>query len=162
MLADDDFSIRQAQVYQTKPKRAALWDSEQHNTYIIEDDVYEWSLLWRTPTPLKAFDKTDSVLLWFLFQSLCLATAWVGWSTLLQRCDSELQLLYPRSLLVRQFSLVSHFLIHKATIIICVNYVEISCRKARFLEVIEQYFPTLYSTKNPGGYLFGYVHCWFR
>lgn len=135
--------------------------AEQHNTYIIEDDVYgDLYHDGHKPKPLKAYDKTDSVLLCGSYsKSLCPGYR-VGWVVHARFNDAiqKLQLLSTLSSSAPVQLGVAHFLTHESYD----NHLRklrksLLERKARFIEIIKQYFPHSIKIEDPAGGYFIWI-----
>lgn len=142
-------------------KRRVVEIAEQHNTYIIEDDVYgDLYHEGHKPKPLKAFDKTDSVLLCGSYsKSLCPGYR-VGWVVNARFNDAiqKLQLLSTLSSSAPVQLGVAHFLTHESYD----NHLRklrksLLERKARFIEIIKQYFPHSIKIEDPAGGYFIWI-----
>lgn len=142
-------------------KRRVVEIAEQHNTYIIEDDVYgDLYHEGHKPKPLKAFDKTDSVLLCGSYsKSLCPGYR-VGWVVNARFNDAiqKLQLLSTLSSSAPVQLGVAHFLTHESYD----NHLRklrksLLERKARFLEIIKQCFPHSIKIEDPAGGYFIWI-----
>ena len=142
-------------------KRRVVEIAEQHNTYIIEDDVYgDLYHEGHKPKPLKAFDKTDSVLLCGSYsKSLCPGYR-VGWVVNARSNDAiqKLQLLSTLSSSAPVQLGVAHFLTHESYD----NHLRklrksLLERKARFIEIIKQYFPHSIKIEDPAGGYFIWI-----
>ncbi|WP_394142968.1 PLP-dependent aminotransferase family protein [Vibrio chagasii] len=142
-------------------KRRVVEIAELHNTYIIEDDVYgDLYHEGHKPKPLKAFDKTDSVLLCGSYsKSLCPGYR-VGWVVNARFNDAiqKLQLLSTLSSSAPVQLGVAHFLTHESYD----NHLRklrksLLERKARFIEIIKQYFPHSIKIEEPAGGYFIWI-----
>ncbi|MCG9554973.1 PLP-dependent aminotransferase family protein [Vibrio sp. Isolate31] len=142
-------------------KRRVVEIAEQHETYIIEDDVYgDLYHEGHKPKPLKAFDKTDSVLLCGSYsKSLCPGYR-VGWVVNARFNDAiqKLQLLSTLSSSAPVQLGVAHFLTHESYD----NHLRklrksLLERKARFIEIIKQYFPHSIEIEEPAGGYFIWI-----
>ena len=142
-------------------KRRVVEIAEQNNTYIIEDDVYgDLYHEGHKPKPLKASDKTDSVLLCGSYsKSLCPGYR-VGWVVNARFNDAiqKLQLLSTLSSSAPVQLGVTHFLTHESYD----NHLRklrksLLERKARFIEVIKQYFPHSIKIEDPAGGYFIWI-----
>ena len=142
-------------------KRRVVEIAEQHNTYTIEDDVYgDLYHEGNKPKPLKAFDKTDSVLLCGSYsKSLCPGYR-VGWVVNARFNDAiqKLQLLSTLSSSAPVQLGVAHFLTHESYD----NHLRklrksLLERKARFIEIIKQYFPHSIKIEEPAGGYFIWI-----
>ena len=142
-------------------KRRVVEIAEQNNTYIIEDDVYgDLYHEGHKPKPLKASDKTDSVLLCGSYsKSLCPGYR-VGWVVNARFNDAiqKLQLLSTLSSSAPVQLGVTHFLTHESYD----NHLRklrksLLERKARFIEIIKQYFPHSIKIEDPAGGYFIWI-----
>jgi len=142
-------------------KRRVVEIAEQHNTYTIEDDVYgDLYHEGNKPKPLKTFDKTDSVLLCGSYsKSLCPGYR-VGWVVNARFNDAiqKLQLLSTLSSSAPVQLGVAHFLTHESYD----NHLRklrksLLERKARFIEIIKQYFPHSIKIEEPAGGYFIWI-----
>ena len=142
-------------------KRRVVEIAEQNNTYIIEDDVYgDLYHEGHKPKPLKASDKTDSVLLCGSYsKSLCPGYR-VGWVVNARFNDAiqKLQLLSTLSSSAPVQLGVTHFLTHESYD----NHLRklrkrLLERKARFIEIIKQYFPHSIKIEEPAGGYFIWI-----
>ncbi|MGI9876011.1 PLP-dependent aminotransferase family protein [Vibrio chagasii] len=142
-------------------KRRVVEIAEQYNTCIIEDDVYgDLYYEGHKPKPLKAFDKTDSVLLCGSYsKSLCPGYR-VGWvvNTRFNDAIQKLQLLSTLSSSAPVQLGVAHFLTHESYD----NHLRklrknLLLRKERFISVIKQYFPHSIEIEEPAGGYFVWV-----
>ncbi len=142
-------------------KRRVVEIAEHNNTYIIEDDVYgDLYHEGHKPKPLKASDKTDSVLLCGSYsKSLCPGYR-VGWVVNARFNDAiqKLQLLSTLSSSAPVQLGVTHFLTHESYD----NHLRklrksLLERKARFIEIIKQYFPHSIKIEDPAGGYFIWI-----
>jgi len=142
-------------------KRRVVEIAEQNNTYIIEDDVYgDLYHEGHKPKPLKASDKTDSVLLCGSYsKSLCPGYR-VGWVVNARFNDAiqKLQLLSTLSSSAPVQLGVTHFLTHESYD----NHLRklrksLLERKVRFIEIIKQYFPHSIKIEDPAGGYFIWI-----
>ncbi|MCL4112093.1 PLP-dependent aminotransferase family protein [Vibrio lentus] len=142
-------------------KRRVVEIAEQYKTYIIEDDVYgDLYFEGHKPKPLKAFDKTDSVLLCGSYsKSLCPGYR-VGWvvSSRFNDAIQKLQLLSTLSSSAPVQLGVAHFLTHESYD----NHLRklrknLLVRKEKFISAIKQYFPQSIEIEEPAGGYFVWI-----
>ncbi|MFA0569020.1 MAG: PLP-dependent aminotransferase family protein [Vibrio gallaecicus] len=142
-------------------KQEVVRIAAQHNAYIIEDDVYG-DLYYSEvkPKPLKAFDKSDSVLLCGSYsKSLCPGYR-VGWVVSTRFTDpiQKLQLMSTLSSSAPVQLGIAHFLTHESYD----NHLRklrknLITRKEAFIEQLKRYFPQNIKILEPDGGYFIWV-----